>query len=206
MTRTVLLTGFEPFDGGSINASWEAVRMLDGWSGDRFRVQVRRLPCVFGLAGEAMCAAIESTGPAIVIAVGQAGGSAGILVERVAVNLDDADIADNAGAQPIEQPVAPDGPAAWFATLPVKAIVRAIHERGLPALVSGSAGTFVCNHVFYRLMHQLAGSQTRAGFIHVPWLPEQAAARYAPCMELADIVDGLRAAIEVSLALAPVRD
>jgi pyroglutamyl-peptidase len=202
MTKTVLLTGFEPFNGAEINPSWEAARALDGWTGPGFQVVARQLPCVFGGANEALREALGAVQPDIVIAVGQAGGRPEISVERVAINIDDASIADNTGRQPIDTPVVAEAPAAYFATLPIKAIVRALRLRGFPAGVSQTAGTFVCNHVFYGLMHHAAGKTYKAGFIHVPFLPEQAADRpeRPPSMALKDIIDGLRIAIEVAVS------
>jgi pyroglutamyl-peptidase len=204
--KTILLTGFEPFNGAAINPSWEAVRLLDGWEGPGFRVHARQLPCVFGEAGKVLREAVAALQPDLVIAAGQAGGRAAISVERIAINVDDASIADNAGARPVDAPVAADGPAAYFATLPIKAIVRALRVRGFPAEVSQTAGTFVCNHVFYGLMHHLAGQgadrrTVRGGFIHVPFLPEQAAElpERPPAMTLDDIVDALRIAVEVAV-------
>jgi pyroglutamyl-peptidase len=200
-TRTVLLTGFEPFNGAAINPSWEAVRALDGWSGPGFAVVARQLPCVFGTALDVLRESIAGVKPDIVIAVGQAGGRSEISLERVAINVDDASIRDNAGYQPVDTPVAADGPAAYFTTLPVKAIVKALRLRGFPSGVSQTAGTFVCNHVFYGLMHHAVGQPVKAGFIHVPFLPEQAADRpeRPPSMALRDIVDALRIAVEVAV-------
>ena len=204
MTDTVLLTGFEPFNQDTINPAWEAVRALDGWAGAGFVVVARQLPCVFGAANAALGAAIAELAPTLVIAVGQAGGRSALSLERVAINLDDARIADNQQRQPVDQPVAADGPAAYFTTLPVKSIVRALRAAGLPAAVSYSAGTFVCNHVFYGLMHGLAGAAAagvRAGFMHIPYLPQQAVAHPgAPSMALADMVAGLRIAVTTALA------
>jgi pyroglutamyl-peptidase len=199
--KTVLLTGFEPFNGAPINPSWEAVRALDGWSGPGFAVVVRQLPCVFGRALDVLREAIAGVKPDIVIAVGQAGGRSEISLERVAINVDDASIRDNAGNQPVDTPVAADGPAAYFTTLPVKAIEKALRLRGFPSGVSQTAGTFVCNHVFYGLMHHAAGQPLKAGFVHVPFLPEQAADRpeRPPSMALRDIVDALRIAVEVAV-------
>ena len=199
--KTVLLTGFEPFNGAAINPSWEAVRALDGWSGPGFAVVARQLPCVFGTALDVLRESIAGVKPDIVIAVGQAGGRSEISLERVAINVDDASIRDNAGNQPVDTPVAADGPAAYFTTLPVKAIVKALRLRGFPSGVSQTAGTFVCNHVFYGLMHQAVGQPVKAGFIHVPFLPEQAADRpeRPPSMALRDIVDALRIAVEVAV-------
>ena len=199
--RTILLTGFEPFNGAAINPSWEAARALDGWSGPGFQVAARLLPCEFGRVNIALLEAVEAVQPDIVIAVGQAGGRSEISLERIAINIDDALFADNAGAQPVDTAIIADGPAAYFSTLPIKAIVRALRLRGFPAGVSQTAGTFVCNHVFYGLMHHAAGSRLKAGFIHVPFLPEQAAERpeRPPSMALKDIVDGLRIALELAV-------
>jgi pyroglutamyl-peptidase len=202
MMKTVLLTGFDPFDGAAINPSWEAVRQLDGWSGDDFRVVARELPCVFGRSIEALCGFVDEVRPDVVIAVGQAGGRPEISVERIAINVDDARIVDNAGQQPVDVPIVADGPAAYFTTLPIKAMVAAIRSRGLKAGVSQTAGTFVCNHVFYALMHHLRGLPVKAGFIHVPFLPEQAAAypvQPTASMTLEEIVAGLRVAVEVAV-------
>ena len=198
--KTVLLTGFEPFNGAAINPAWEAVRALDGWEGAGFQVVTRQLPCVFGLSTRLLLDAIEECRPDVVIAVGQAGGRPDITVERIAINVDDAPIPDNDGWQPLDATIVPAGQAAYFATLPIKAIVHAIRARGVAASVSQTAGTFVCNHVFYGLMHFTHGLPLKAGFIHVPFLPEQVADRpEMPWMELAQIVDGLRAAVEVAV-------
>ena len=200
MKKTVLLTGFEPFNGATINPAWEAVRALKGWSGPDFFVEVLQLPCVFGFANRVLRGAIDEMKPAVVICVGQAGGRADLCVERVAINVDDAPIFDNDRQQPVDAPIVADGPAAYFATLPVKAIVAGMRERGLRASVSQTAGTFVCNHVFYGLMNHIDGTAVQGGFIHVPYLPEQAAAfDGAPSMALAEIVEGLRTAVEVAV-------
>jgi len=205
MIKTVLLTGFEPFNGATINPAWEAVRALEGWQGEGFQVEVRQLPCVFGDAIEDLTALIDELHPDVVIAVGQAGGRPDISVERVAINVDDASILDNGGQQPVDTAIAADGPAAYFSTLPIKAIVHALRERGLVAGVSQTAGTFVCNHVFYGLMHHAATQPQpmKAGFIHVPFLPEQAAARLdaPPSMALEDIIAGIKLAVEVTLGV-----
>jgi len=160
---------------------------------------------VFGDAIEDLTALIDELHPDVVIAVGQAGGRPDISVERVAINVDDASILDNGGQQPVDTVIAADGPAAYFSTLPIKAIVHALRERGLVAGVSQTAGTFVCNHVFYGLMHHAAGQAQpiKAGFIHVPFLPEQAAARpdAPPSMALEDIIAGIKLAVEVTLGV-----
>ena len=156
---------------------------------------------MFGQAIVAAIRAIEQTSPVLVLALGQAGGRTGITVERVAINVDDARIPDNAGVQPIDQPIVADGPAAYFSTLPIKAMVAALREREIAASVSQTAGTFVCNHVFYGVRHHLADRpDVRAGFVHVPWLPEQAAARPGePSLPLAVQVEAVRMLIAVAL-------
>jgi pyroglutamyl-peptidase len=200
MKKTVLLTGFEPFNGATINPAWEAVRSFKGRVDDDYLVEILQLPCVFGQANRVLRGAVDEIRPDIVLCVGQAGGRADLTLERVAINVDDAPIADNGGQQPIDAPIAPEGPAAYFATLPVKAIVGALRERGLQASVSQTAGTFVCNHVFYGLMHHLRQKEAIGGFMHVPYLPEQAAAlEGAPSMPLAQIVEGLKVALEVAV-------
>ncbi|HEX8404094.1 MAG TPA: pyroglutamyl-peptidase I [Duganella sp.] len=202
MKTIILLTGFEPFNQETINPSWEAVRSLQGWHEGDFVVHARLLPCAFGQAKKAMHRAVEELQPSIVIAVGQAGGRADLSVERIAINVDDAPIMDNQMRQIVDQPVVAGGPAAYFSTLPIKAIVQALRDAGLPSSVSQSAGTFVCNHVFYGLMHQASewGTTMRAGFIHIPYLPQQAARHPGTAsMKLEDMVEGLRIAIRTTL-------
>ncbi len=203
MKKIILLTGFEPFNKETINPSWEAVRQLDGWHEGEFVVHARQLPCVFGRALKAVHRAVEELQPSIVISVGQAGGRVDMSVERIAINIDDAPYADNQQRQPVDQPIVNGGPAAYFSTLPIKAIVHELREAGLPSSVSHSAGTFVCNHVFYGLMHQAHewGTTMRAGFIHIPYLPEQAARHPGTAsMKLEDVVEGLRIAVRTTLA------
>jgi len=200
-TPVVLVTGFEPFGGETVNPSWEACTQLARRVGGA-RIVTLRVPTVFGQAVAAVAGAIARHEPALVLMLGQAGGRAPLSVERVAINVDDARIADNAGAQPIDEPVAHDGPAAYFATVPVKAMVAAMRAAGVPAEVSNSAGTFVCNHLLYGVLHFLAasGRRVRAGFIHVPWLESQAVARPGePGMALSTMVRGVEAALAAAL-------
>jgi pyroglutamyl-peptidase len=199
----VLLTGFDPFDGESLNPSWESVRALDGWVCEGASVHARKLPCAFGAAIQTLTEAIDALKPQLVICVGQAGGRAEVSIERVAINVDDGRICDNAGCQPIDVPIVPGGPAAYFATLPIKAMVRDLRAAGLPAAVSNTAGTFVCNHLFYGLMHALAPMPgLRGGFIHIPYLPEQAA-RFpgVPSLPLDRLVAALRIAVATALTV-----
>ena len=155
-TPRILLTGFEPFDKDSVNPSWEVARALHGETIAGAQVHAVQLPCVFGAAMEVLDEALASLQPSLVISLGLAGGRSEITPERVAINIDDARIPDNAGKQPIDAPVVDKAPAAYFSTLPIKAMVRNLRDAGLPASVSNTAGTFVCNHVFYALMHRLA--------------------------------------------------
>ncbi|NBF15611.1 pyroglutamyl-peptidase I [Pseudomonas paraversuta] len=194
--RTVLLTGFEPFDQDTINPSWEAVRLLDGvLLSDDVRIVARLLPCAFAEAPARLTEFLAQLAPEMVIAVGLASGRADLSVERVAINLNDARIPDNQGLQPIDTPVVAQGPAAYFSTLPIKAMVRAIKAAGIDASVSHTAGTFVCNQVFYSLQHALAGSGVRSGFIHIPTLPQLAQESGVPSMALETVVQGLRIAL-----------
>ncbi|MEE9685665.1 pyroglutamyl-peptidase I [Lelliottia amnigena] len=199
--RHILVTGFEPFGGETINPSWEVVRQLEGMIIDDCRVVTRQLPCVFGESLTVLNAAIDELNPAVVIAVGQAGGRVDITVERVGINVDDARISDNRGQQPIDVAIVPDGPAAWFSSLPIKAMVAAMREKGIPASVSQTAGTFVCNHVMYGLLHKIGeNAEMKGGFIHIPYLPEQAAAHAGtPSMAAQTVKDALEIAITVAL-------
>lgn len=193
----ILLTGFEPFDGGAINASWEVARALDGSCLEGAVVRSRCLPTTFGRAPLALRAVIESVQPALVVALGQASGRAEVSMERVALNLIDARIPDNDGAQPHDQPVRPECPAAYFSTLPLKPMLAGLRAAGHPAALSLSAGAFVCNQVFYELQHQLHGRGVPSGFIHLPVLPEQAARKPAgmPSMALSAQIDAIRLAL-----------
>jgi len=201
--KMILVTGFDPFDGETVNPAWESVKLLADESSAAYKVEIRQIPTIFGKALDRLHAAIEETKPEIVLCIGQAGGRPDITVERVAINVDDARIPDNEGNQPIDTAIVEGGPAAYWSTLPIKAIVKQLRERGIPASVSQTAGTFVCNHLFYGLMHAIATDfpAIRGGFIHIPYLPEQAA-RLAgqPSMSTETIAKGLRAAIEASIA------
>ena len=200
-TRTVLLTGFEPFGGETVNASALAVRTFAGRQLAGRRVVVEVLPVRFDEAMPALARVLRVARPELVICVGEAGGRAEIAVERIAINVDDARIPDNAGAQPVDRAIAKRGPAAYWSTLPIKAVVAALAERGIPATVSQSAGTFVCNHVFYGLMRALRRRPgTRGGFIHVPRVPEQASPDASTSMPLERIVDALEISIATSVA------
>ena len=200
----ILLTGFEPFGGEAVNPSWEIARTLDGWHCEGHVVQAVRLSCVFGDALRELDAAIAAHRPALVVCLGQAGGRPEISIERIAINVDDARIPDNLGRQPVDSAIEVDGPAAYFSTLPIKAIARDVRAAGIAAAVSNTAGTFVCNHVFYALMHRLATTpalaRTCGGFVHVPYTPEQVAGRPdTPAMALATQIEGIRQALRTAL-------
>jgi pyroglutamyl-peptidase len=171
----ILVTGFEPFGGQSLNPSWEVARALHGLQLQGAQVVAVQLPCVFAQALPALQQALMQHTPDIVLALGQAEGRCDLSVERIAINVMDARIPDNAGAQPIDVPVIVGGPASYFSTLPIKSLVAGLRASGFPASVSQTAGTFVCNQVFYALQHTLAGQGVHSGFVHLPLLPEQAA-------------------------------
>lgn len=199
----ILLTGFAPFNNETTNPSWQAVRQFEGQqASDGSPIFVAELPCEFRRATEELVTLIERHQCDIVLGVGQAGGRAEISLERVAINIDDARIPDNRGQQPIDRPIEINGQAAYFSTLPIKAIVHRLRQSGIPSHVSNTAGTYVCNHLFYGLMHYAAENPKvwRAGFIHIPYLPEQAIAHPgAPSMSLDTLVSALRTALEVCL-------
>ncbi|MHA7683530.1 pyroglutamyl-peptidase I [Cupriavidus sp. PET2-C1] len=200
----ILLTGIEPFDGETINPSWEAARALDGESIDGASIVARQLPCVIGKVNGVLQRAIEEVDPTVVICLGQAGGRNDISIERVAINVVDARIPDNEGHQPVDEPVVVDGPAAYFSTLPIKAIVGALRQHGVPASVSQTAGTYNCNAIFYGLSHYIAKSRPglRGGFVHVPYLPEMAARHPgAPSLALATLIAGVRVIVATTLAV-----
>ncbi|MDH5834045.1 pyroglutamyl-peptidase I [Luteimonas kalidii] len=198
--RHVLLAGFAPFDGAAGNPSWDAARVLDGEEIAGHRVVARRLPVEFGVARDALRRAILEVRPALVLCTGLASGRDKISLERVAINVDDARIPDNAGRQPVDLAVVRGGPAAYFSTLPIKAMYAAIREAGIPAEVSQSAGTYVCNHVFYGMMHMLRRRRIRAGFVHVPPAIDNAAAGTPGALPLESIVEALRIALRVALS------
>ncbi|CAI2786355.1 Pyrrolidone-carboxylate peptidase [Serratia grimesii] len=199
--QKVLITGFEPFGGERVNPSWEVVKQLNDMEFAGARIIARQLPCVFGAALEALNTAIDEVQPVMVLAIGQAGGRTDITLERVAINIDDARIPDNQGQQPIDETIVASGPAAYFSTLPIKAMVNSMREAGIPASVSQTAGTYVCNHVMYGLLHRLSDQQAiKGGFIHIPYLPEQAAAHpSAPSMAANTVLFALELAISIAL-------
>jgi pyroglutamyl-peptidase len=198
----VLLTGFEPFGGETMNPSAYAVRALHGRTLCGCRVEGVVLPVAFGISLSELRHELREMSPVLVIATGQAGGRAEISLERLAINVDDARIPDNRGAQPVDRPVVEGGPPAFWSTLPIKAIASALRDRDIAAGVSQTAGTFVCNHVFYGLMHALAtsASSVRGGFIHFPYSSDQATLHPgAPGMPLETMITALGIAVTTSL-------
>ncbi|MEE0967723.1 MAG: pyroglutamyl-peptidase I [Bacilli bacterium] len=195
----LLLTGFDPFGGQPINPALEAVKLVADKVGN---VEVVKLevPTVFYKSINTVAAAIEKEKPDAVVCVGQAGGRYDITPERVAINVNDARIPDNEGQQPLDGPIFADGETAYFTTLPIKAMVAAIREAGIPASVSNTAGTYVCNHLMYGVLYTLAKKYpgVRGGFIHVPFIPSQTVNRPtpAPSMSVEVIAKGLEAAIK----------
>ena len=189
--KKLLITGFDPFGGATVNPSWQAVSRLPDTVGD-FELCKLEIPTVYDLATRVVLEKAAEFQPDVILCVGQAGGRDSITPERIGVNIRDARISDNAGNQPRGEFVAEDGPAAYFATVPVEKMVQAVEAAGIKATVSNSAGAFVCNDTLYGILHHFAGTDVRCGFIHVPYIPQQG----NPSMELEQITAGLQAAIE----------
>ena len=188
--KKLLITGFDPFGGASVNPSWMAVERLPEQVGE-YTLYKLQIPTVFGKAARVVLEKAAEFEPDVIICVGQAGGRASVTPERIGVNIRDARICDNEGNQPRGAFVADNGPAAYFSTLPVMAMAEAMEKAGISATVSNSAGAFVCNDVLYSLLHHYAGTAVRVGFVHVPYVPEQA----EPSMPLEKIVAALEAGI-----------
>jgi len=194
----ILVTGFDPFGGETVNPAIESVKRLPDKIGSAEIIKLE-IPTVIGKSVALIQTAIGLHHPDVVLSVGQAGGRPDITVERVGINIDDCRISDNEGNQPVDMKVAVDGPAAYFATLPIKAMVENIKSHGIPASISNSAGTFICNHVFYGVAHIVATQYPamKSGFIHIPYLPQQVLNKPGmPSMTLDSIVQGLVCAIE----------
>jgi len=204
----ILLTGFEPFGGGSVNPSWLVAQHLAGVDLAGEQLQAVQLPCVFGLSAQRLVQALAQHQPDVVLALGLAQGREGISIERVAINVDDARIPDNAGQQPIDTPVVSGGPAAYFSTLPIKRLAQGLQQAGHAAHISQTAGTFVCNHVFFTMQHHLRGQHVMSGFVHLPALPEQAAHAgqpTPPSMALAAQVAAVQQLLQLCMAHASGR-
>ena len=192
-----LVTGFDPFGGEAINPALEAVKLLPEEINGAKIVKLE-IPTVFGKSAEVVQAKIEEIQPDVVLNIGQAGGRFAISPERVAINVDDARIPDNEGNQPVDEAIQPQGQPAYFSQLPIKAMVAAMKEAGIPAVVSNTAGTFVCNHIMYQVQYMIDTKYPtlKGGFIHVPFIPEQVVDKPGqPAMSLQDIAKGLEAAI-----------
>lgn len=188
--KTLLITGFDPFGGQHVNPSWEAVQQLPDRIGEYVLCKLE-IPTVFGVAAQTVLDAAARCHPDVILCIGQAAGRSDVTPERIAVNIRDARIADNAGNQPDGIPIIENSPAAYLSTLPVKDMAKAIRDAQIPACVSNSAGTFVCNDTLYTLLHHFHGSATRVGFLHVPNLPDQG----TPSLPLDAVVTALTAAI-----------
>lgn len=197
----VLLTGFDPFGGESINPAYEAVALVPDMIQTHEIIKLE-IPTVFRKSIQVIEAAIIEHQPDIVLAIGQAGGRMAIAVERVGINVDDGRIADNEGNQPIDEVIEKDGANAYFSNLPIKKMVEAIKAQNIPAIVSNSAGTYVCNHVLYGIMHLIntKHKDIRGGFIHVPFLPQQVVNGNMASMSLDIITRGIEIAIETAVS------
>ena len=192
--KNLLITGFDPFGGESINPSWEAVSRLPQTIG-QYQLTKLQIPTVFGEAARVVLDTSAQLQPHVIICVGQAGGRRGITPEVIGINLREASIPDNAGFTPVNTPVIPGGPDGLFATVPVREMVAALRRAEIPAALSYSAGAFVCNDVLYTLLHHFRDSSTLVGFIHVPFLPQQAGEQ-VPSLPLETIIQGLTLAIQ----------
>ena len=201
----ILITAFDPFGGETVNPAFEALNRLPDVI-DGAEIVKLQVPTLFKASIKMVTRAIDEIKPQACLSIGQAGGRCDITVERVAINVDDGRIPDNAGFQPVDEPVDPAGLNAYFATLPVKAIVEGIRQQGIPASVSNSAGTYVCNHLMYGVLNHIYQNKLtmRAGFIHIPFLPEQVVdkSNSMPSMSLETVVHAIDAAIRVIVASA----
>ena len=193
--QQILLTGFDAFGGDNLNPSWLIAQALHAQRIAGHTVVAAQLPTVFDDSLHRLQELITAHQPALTLCLGQAGGRSALSLERIGININDARIADNTGRQPIDTPVVPGSPAAYFSNLPIKTMLRAVLRAGVPCEVSQTAGTFVCNHVLYGLMHLLAQGAgpagARGGFVHVPWLPSQG----TPHLPLRDMVRGVHTAL-----------
>ncbi|HEL1592252.1 TPA: pyroglutamyl-peptidase I [Streptococcus suis] len=204
----IIVTGFDPFGGEAINPALETIKSLPKTIAGA-EVIIVEVPTVFDKAARVLEEKMAEHEPDAVLCIGQAGGRADLTPERVAINQDDARIPDNEGQQPIDRTIRPDGPAAYFSTLPIKAMVEAIRSAGIPSSVSNTAGTFVCNHLMYQALYlsEKQFPKTKAGFLHIPYLPEQVVDKPGlPSMSLETIVKGIEAAITALVAYADKED
>ncbi|NMB08491.1 MAG: pyroglutamyl-peptidase I [Tissierellia bacterium] len=197
----ILVTGFEPFGEEVINPSLEAIKKLDNEIMGAEIIKLK-LPTVFGKSIDILENALEKEKPDVVISIGQAGGRDKITVERVAINISDARIPDNKGNKPIDEIIFEDGENAYFSNLPIKKIVEEMKKENIPAAISNTAGTYVCNHIMYGLLYNIDKKypKMKGGFIHIPYIPEQVIEKNAPSMSLENIVKGINIAIETILS------
>ena len=190
--KKLLITGFEPFGGEEINPSWETVSRLPDEIGG-YTLTKLRIPVVFGKAADAVLAKAAEVSPDAILCIGQAGGRNAITPELVAINLRYAKIPDNEGNQPKDEPILPNGDCAYFSTLPARQMAEAISAAGVAAQLSYSAGAYVCNDLFYTLLHRYHNTQPKVGFVHIPYATEQGK---EPAMKMADMIKGITVAIE----------
>ena len=191
MEQVLLITGFDPFGGATVNPSWEAVAKLPDRIGDWMLCKLQ-IPTVFGLAAQTVLEKAQKVNPAAILCLGVAAGRSAVTPERIGINVRSARIPDNRGNQPKEEPVIPGGEDGLFSTMRVSAMAAAIEAMGLPGAVSNTAGTFVCNDTLYTLLHHYQGTGVKVGFLHVPQLPEQG----EPSLPLEDTVRAITAAIQ----------
>ncbi|HMA68554.1 MAG TPA: pyroglutamyl-peptidase I [Candidatus Mcinerneyibacterium sp.] len=200
--KRILLTGFDPFGGEKINPATKVVKKFNKKEINGFKIETLEIPTVYKKSIKKTIKKIEQINPEIVISIGQAGGRFDISIERVAINIDDYRIEDNEGNQPVDKPINPKGENAYFSNLPVKNIVKKIQEKDIPAIVSNSAGTFVCNHVMYGVLDYIYKNNLdiKAGFIHIPYLPSQVVdKKKKPSMSLDTVKRGLELAIKATI-------
>lgn len=190
MKRRLLITGFDPFGGEQVNPAWETVKNLPDQVGD-FSLCKLEIPTVFSLAAQTVLKKAWEFDPHVILCVGQAGGRSAVTPERIGINFRNASIPDNVGNQPAEETIVPGGADGYFSTVPVSAMAQAIMNAGIPAAVSNTAGTFVCNETLYLLLHHYLGTPVQVGFIHVPYFPEQGSPNLSP----AETLRALEAAI-----------
>lgn len=200
MKKTVLVSGFAPFGGESCNPSWQVAAQLNGWAPVAdIEVIAVELSCAFSESAAELNQLIKDLQPCLVLAIGQAGGRTQICLEHVAINLIEARIPDNTGMQPTGVPVVPGGPDAYFCQLPLKSMLKTLHQHHIPAAISYTAGTFVCNSIFYHLCHWHQTTQLPVGFIHIPYAPSQTSTNGAPSLALDIAVEALKLCIETVL-------
>ena len=190
--KKILITGFEPFGGETVNPSFEAVSSLPGEVGG-YSLTKLCLPVVFGEAAKRVIEYARTVNPDVILCIGQAGGRSAITPELVAINLRHGKIPDNSGYKPKDEPISRVGEKAYFSTVPVRKIAEALSAAGIPSEVSYSAGAYVCNDVMYTVLHHFENTDTKVGFIHVPYSKEQ---KKEPSMDIEDIIKGLTVAIE----------